>query len=157
MRKPERRKLIALECGRHAKLLLPSSVQRRPASALHCRQCSKENSRLEREARQVLDACGCTVVSEWCGLPGLRKRFDYFLVAERIAIEVDGPHHFSGDCYGVPWWEQYARDRRVDAACMQAGLRLVRLHHADREGWARTVQLALSCPLPIIYSPSYFM
>ena len=88
-------------------------------------------------------------------IPGLQKRFDIYLVFWGIAIEVDGPQHFHGRYYGTPAQVQYAWDRHVDAECLRAGQRLVRLHYADVTEWVSTVFKALHSQDMLTYTSSY--
>lgn len=76
------------------------------------------------------------------------KAFDIYAVLHGLAIEVDSDYHFKSVGQGV--W-----DRKVDEACMQEGLRLVRLHRSDRGRWAEAVFKALTCREVVTWSPSY--
>ena len=146
-----------LDCGHHVGCRLPDSVRRRPGSALRCRACHQDGSRLWQLAVAILQAIW------WLGMidfervliPGLQKRFDIYLQAWGIAIEVDGPQHFCGTYYGTPAAVQYEWDRHVDAECRRVGQRLVRLHYADTWEWASTVWAALSSQEVITYTSSY--
>jgi very-short-patch-repair endonuclease len=88
-------------------------------------------------------------------VPGLRKRFDIYLVHWNVAVEVDGQQHFEGSYYGTPAAVQYEWDRQVDAACERVGQRLVRLHWADRHEWAITVATTLANQKLVTYTSSY--
>ena len=83
------------------------------------------------------------------------QRFDIYLVHLGIAIEVDGEQHFEGSYYGTPAALQFARDRKEDAMCLEAGQKLVRLHYLDKASWGATVLAALCSQCIITYSPSY--
>jgi hypothetical protein len=147
-----------LDCGHHVGYRLPDSVRRRPGTALRCRACHLDGSRLWQLALSILQPLWW-----WLGMldfervliPGLQKRFDIYLQAWGIAIEVDGPQHFHGTCYGTPAEVQYAWDRRVDEECKRVGQRLVRLHYADTCEWASTVLGALFSQEVVIYTSSY--
>lgn len=156
-RKRQQLELYTKDCWRHVAFLLPDSVRRRPESLL-CTACRHRGSSLLQQALLIVQlwVWGLGLVAfEVQLLPGLRKRFDLFLVHWGIAIEIDGPQHFHGSCYGTPAHAQWEWDRHVDAECRRAGQRLVRLHYADQQEWAGAVQKALGSQEVIIYTSSY--
>ena len=73
----------------------------------------------------------------------------------RLAVEVDGSHHFSGSMHGVPAAQQYDYDRQVDAACVEQGQRLVRLHYLDEGQWVEAVLAARNSKETVTYTNSY--
>lgn len=153
----EQRKVYIKDCWRHAALLLPDSVRRRPDSLL-CMACRQGYSVLLQQALLILQlrVWGLGLVAFECHLvPGLRKRFDMYLVHWGVAIEVDGPHHFHGSFYGTPASAQWEWDRHVDAECHRAGQRLVRLHYADQAEWAVAVRAAMARQDVVIHTSSY--
>jgi hypothetical protein len=83
------------------------------------------------------------IVLEACLLPKSSKPFDMWLPKHHIAMEVDGPQHFRKQMHDKTAQEQRQRDRSYDAKCRQAGLRLLRFHHADDKQWARLLQDAI--------------
>jgi len=88
------------------------------------------------------------------------QRFDIYLVHLGIAIEVDGEQHFEGSYYGTPAALQFARDRKKDAMCLEAGQKLVRLHYGHRgvrQCWQRFAASASShtaLPTPVVRHPA---
>ena len=157
-KKAQQRQVYWLECRRHAAVLLPDSVRRRPHSALRCQACRGKGSQLWRKVLADLQLCvvGLGLLAFECNmLAGVQKRFDIYLVEHGLAIEVDGAQHFEGSYRGVPWQVQWLWDRAVDAACKQQGLRLVRLHYKDTKQWATKVQAALGSQQPVTYTKSY--
>lgn len=94
---------------------------------------------------------------------GTQKRVDIFLPLRRLIIEYDGPSHFRpmpvdrnrAAATGV---SKLAEDRRFDAACMERGFKILRLHYKDEELFAvYALQALLTCANPTpMYTPSYY-
>ena len=83
------------------------------------------------------------------------KPMDIYFPRARLAVEVDGSHHFSGSMHGVPAAQQYDYDRQVDAACVEQGQRLVRLHYLDEGQWVEAVLAARNSKETVTYTNSY--
>ena len=137
-------------------MLQPDSIHRRQASTAACRLCRGEGSSHLQDAVQLLEQGlgGLGLLVTECELLP-EQRFDIYLVHLGIAIEVDGEQHFEGSYYGTPAALQFARDRKKDAMCLEAGQKLVRLHYLDKASWGATVLAALCSQCIITYSPSY--
>ena len=137
-------------------MLQPDSIRRRQASTAACRLCRGEGSSHLQDAVQLLEQGlgGLGLLVTECELLP-EQRFDIYLVHLGIAIEVDGVQHFEGSYYGTPAALQFARDRKEDAMCLEAGQKLVRLHYLDKASWGATVLAALCSQCIITYSPSY--
>ena len=87
---------------------------------------------------------------EWCTSPdsGRYLRFDIYLPAHRLIVEVDGPQHFRNvGNWGDNLLERQQRDVYKMACSVQAGLRLIRVFQpdvwADRDKWKLKLQVAL--------------
>ena len=151
--------VFQLDCL-HVGYRLLDSVRRKPGTAFRCLYCQDTGSQLWRRAVHKVEGLKeVGRIAFECHLlkpsPGGGKPFDIYLVDRKLAVEVDGSYHFSGSYRGVPATVQYAWDRQVDAACMQQGQQLVRLHYRDEGQWDSVVQAALDSQKVVIYSPSY--
>lgn len=90
-----------------------------------------------------------------------RHPFDIFLVDYKLLIEIDGSQHFSDKYQGKCSAEQQYRDAIINAAVLDEGWGLVRLHYLDVEDdWKETIGAALRQQMSsnagfVYYSPSY--
>lgn len=86
--------------------------------------------------------------------------FDLWLYEHGVVIEVDGEQHIEGGFSFTSAEEQAARDREKDAAAVQAGLHVVRLHYQDKLYWGVllyqvVLRVMRGAPPGNHYSPSY--
>lgn len=140
------RELFKYDCGCYGFKQIRSL--RRRMSALAC----PEHGRRRKPSQLLLDVLAAVravvptagpIVLEACLLPKGSKAFDLRLSKYNIAMEADGPQHFSGKMHDKAAQQQYERDRRVDAACQQERIRLLRFHYADHKHWGSLMQQAV--------------
>lgn len=73
-----------------------------------------------------------------------RHPFDILLVDYMVLVEIDGSQHFDERHHGKCSAEQQYRDAIVNAAVIEEGWGLVRLHYLDHEDeWRQTIEAAL--------------
>lgn len=125
------------------------TLRRRGIAALQCpehgdggRQLSQLQLAVKAGLQQACPELG-PVVMEAQLLNRLQHPFDLWLPKWGIAAEVDGPQHFTSNMHSKSVAAQQRRDRKIDAACTKQGLRLLRLHYADRKQWGSLLQWAL--------------
>lgn len=105
---------------------------------------------------------GPIAVEQYWALEIACKPIDFVLVQHDLMCEVDGSQH-SRESTGFDQdaGAQFARDRKLDQAVVQAGKRRVRLHHRDVQHWHKTVQAAIVRAQQepstgfVYYSPAY--
>lgn len=125
------------------------SLRRRGDSALQCLEHGSSRKPLSelllRVRADLQRACPNLgpVVLEAHLLPGVSHKFDLWLPRWRIAAEVDGRQHFTGEMHGKAAAGQYKADRQLDAACAKRPLRLLRFHFQDDKQWGSLMQRAV--------------
>lgn len=141
-----------------------------------CRACSKNFAKApsshEKRAYAMLDVMKKAFATEVFMFPSevdqgdfgfkLSKHpFDILLVDSMLLIEIDGSQHFYDEHHGQCSAEQQYMDAIVNAAVLDEGRGLVRLHYRDHEEeWEATIRTALEhqkdCTTGFVhYSPSY--
>lgn len=141
-----------------------------------CRVCSRslprQPSSHEKRAYKMLDGMEVAYATEvfifsTCidqgdfGFKVSKHPFDILLVDYMLLIEIDGDQHFHEQHHGKCSAEQQYRDAIINAAVLDEGWGLVRLHYMDdEEGWRKTIEAALQQKMSInggfvYYSPSY--
>lgn len=144
--------------------------------ANRCRVCSRKlprkPSRYEKKAYKMLDGMEVAYATEVfmfspridAGCFGFQLSmhpFDIFLVDYKLLIEIDGVQHFSEKHHSKCSAEQQYRDAIVNAAVLDKGWALVRLHYLDEEDqWKKTIEVALQQQMSsnagfVYYSKSY--
>lgn len=89
--------------------------------------------------------------------------FDMVLTKYQLLVEVDGIQHFEDKYHGKDCAEQLYKDAVINAAAIEGGWGLVRLHWADdKNAWRETILSALEHQLEytkgfVCFSPSYSM
>lgn len=167
-------------CGKPSHYLykLVSGVNKNPTKSLDCRVCNpnpaKRVSGYEKELYKVLDSMGYEYAVEALVLrsdDATDRRTSWVKVdawlpwtTPRLMIMVDGQGHtcsgysYNGKRKAVELSDQASIDASYEGVVLQAGMRMVRLHHADcsTEKIKLMIEKGLAASDPcILYSPSY--
>lgn len=116
-------------CGIHNRLITIKAAQSNP-KALWCRVCATDLSSPAMGMAEELDRFfqpQHMYAYEARVLRGTYGPFDFYLPAQRLAIEADGEQHFTGKIFGASCEEVRARDYRKMCAAFAAGIRMVRV------------------------------
>lgn len=87
------------------------------------------------------------------------KLVDILLPLKKVIIEYDGPSHFEPMAWdrGQPR-EKWEADRAFDAAALNNGYKVLRLHYKDVDSFDKYIDKALAQwqDKSALYTPSYF-
>lgn len=137
-----------------------------------CRTLRRQPSSHEKRAYKMLDGMEVAYATEvfmfdTCidddsfGFKLSKHPFDILLVDYMLLIEIDGNQHFQEKHHGKCSAEQQYKDAIINAAVLDEGWSLVRLHYMDdEESWKATIAAALQQEMAsngafVHFSPSY--
>lgn len=161
-RHDQRKALFSSTCSNilHMTICSIDSANDTRRHPLRCRVCSpmvlKQPSKHEKMAYALMDDMhmayatevfifDSTVDDPSFGYKVSSHPFDIVLTKYQLLIEVDGIQHFENKYHGKDCAEQLYRDAIINAAAIEGGWGLVRLHWADEEyAWRETILSALS-------------
>jgi hypothetical protein len=177
-RHDKRKAIFRTTCSNelHMACLAVDSMNDLRKSSNRCRVCSRKLPRQpsthEKRAYKMLDGMEVANATEvfifdtsmdagGFGFKVSRHPFDILLVDYLLLIEIDGSQHFSDKHHGKCTAEQQYRDAIIDAAVLDEGWSLVRLHYLDAEKeWQETIEAAVLHQMSskggsVHYSPYY--
>lgn len=177
-RHDSRKAIFTTDCSNelHLACLSIDSMNDPRKNSNRCRVCTsnlpRKPSSHEKRGYKMLDGMevayatevymfNASIDAEDFGFKISRHPFDIFLVDYKLLIEIDGSQHFSNKYQGECSAEQQHRDAIINAAVLDEGWGLVRLHYLDVEDdWKETIEAAMLQQMSsnagfVNYSPSY--
>jgi very-short-patch-repair endonuclease len=130
-----------LSCGQHFKLCAAASIAR--AADLLCHFCTPDNvlcmsgkkimSLAEHRLAVQLQSAGSLAEFRFQArvVPGWQGAIDFYCPETSLCIEVDDEHHFLSSIHGQYRAKILKKDVRLNAACLAAGLSMLRLSHHE--------------------------
>ena len=148
------------DCWLHLTLRTPRYVKREPCKALACRQCLHKAGLPQIGLQVSRHEAYAWLLVRWLftghmlvevGILGGRlPKADIWLPYDHdgrsrlaLIIQVDGEHHTCLPMHGRSVARQQQSDTQFNAACLEQGHNLLRLHHADKAVWPHFICTAI--------------
>jgi very-short-patch-repair endonuclease len=130
-----------LSCGQHFKLCAAASITR--DEDLLCQFCTQDDV-LRMSGKQVMSLAEHSLAVQLNNsgrlaefrfqarvVPGWQGCIDFYCPETSLCIQVDDEHHFLHSIHGQDRAEILDKDVKLNAACLAAGLSMLRLSHHE--------------------------